>query len=149
MTIEIRALRPDELESWLDLRERLWPDFSRRELSSAGIEAITSSRTGHTFVAADTEGVLHGFVEVTLRDHAEGCRTSPVGYVEGWYVEPDRRGEGLGRELIGAAERWALERGASELASDTELDNGESQRAHGALGFREIARVVLFAKRLR
>jgi len=29
-----------------------------------------------------------GWVEVALRDYAEGCQTSPVGYLEGWYVVP-------------------------------------------------------------
>ena len=36
------------------------------------------------FVAEDRVPV--GFIELGLRDYAEGCRTSPVAYVEGLYV---------------------------------------------------------------
>ena len=55
-------------------------------------------------VAVDPGGELVGFVEVALRDWAEGCSTRPVGYIEAWYVEPSHRRLGIGRTLIEAAE---------------------------------------------
>jgi len=37
---------------------------------------------------------LVGFLEVGLRSHADGCDPAqPVGYVEGWFVAPDHRGQ--------------------------------------------------------
>ncbi len=30
----------------------------------------------------------------------DGCRTSPVGYIEGWYVDADLRQHGLGGQLV-------------------------------------------------
>ena len=71
-----------------------------------------------------------------------------LGNVEGWYVEPDLRGKGIGRALIARAEAWAKQMGFTELASDAELENEESIRAHGALGFRETFRLVHFVKSL-
>ena len=59
------------------------------------------------------------------------------------------RGRGIGAALLEEAERWAAERGCTELASDATLDNVASQRAHAALGFTETERVVAFRKRLR
>jgi len=44
-----------------------------------------------------------GFVEVSLRPYAEGCDTRPVGYLEGGYVAPEWRGQGIGRALVEAA----------------------------------------------
>ena len=35
---------------------------------------------------------------------ADGCTTHPVGYVEGWYVDPDVRRKGVGKALVAAAE---------------------------------------------
>jgi len=100
-------------------------------------------------VAASLDDEPVGFVEVTLRDWAEGCATRPVGYIEAWYVEPEHRRSGVGRRLMDAAERWVLSRGCTEIGSDAELSNEISGRAHRALGYAEVARLVLFSKNLR
>ena len=55
---------------------------------------------------------------------------------------------GVGRRLIEAAERWTVAQGLTELASDVEIDNEGSLRAHAALGFDETFRVVQFLKRV-
>src|SRR5690606_28928841 len=65
----------------------------------------------------------------------KGCVGSPVGYIEGWYVLPAWRRQGVGAMLVEAAERWAAEQGCAEMASDIELDNAASLKAHMALGF--------------
>lgn len=100
------------------------------------------------FVAED-EGRVIGFVEVGLRSHADGCNpTRPCGFVEGWYVAPEHKGRGTGRLLMHRAEAWAREQGCAELASDTWIDNEESQRAHAALGFEVVDRCVNYRKKL-
>ena len=38
------------------------------------------------YVAADAKGELIGFAKVSLREWAEGCLSSPIGYLEGWFV---------------------------------------------------------------
>ena len=72
----------------------------------------------------------------------------PVGYLEGWYVADAHRREGHGAALLRAAEDWARSQGCTEMASDTWLDNEVSQRAHAALGFEVVDRVVNYKKRL-
>ncbi len=42
----------------------------------------------------------------------------------------------------------ARSKGCSEIGSDTRLDNAESRHAHASLGYREVAELVHFAKRL-
>jgi aminoglycoside 6'-N-acetyltransferase I len=49
---------------------------------------------------------------------------------------------------MSAAERWVLSRGCTEIASDAELYNSVSIRAHRAIGYDEVARIVLFRKKL-
>jgi len=49
---------------------------------------------------------------VGVRNYAEGCETSPVAFIEGWYVDPDVRQSGLGGKLIDAAENWARAEGS-------------------------------------
>ena len=47
-----------------------------------------------------------------------------------------------------ASELWAVENGYSEMASDTELDNEVSLKAHLTLGYEEVERQICFRKRL-
>ena len=47
-------------------------------------------------VAEDASHRLVGFAEVSRRTWAEGCDTSPVGFLEGWYVEPAQPAAGRG-----------------------------------------------------
>ena len=71
-----------------------------------------------------------------------------MGYIEAWYVDPHVRGQKLGRELAYAAERWAREKGCTEMASDTWLENEASIQAHLRMGYYEAERLVHFVKRL-
>lgn len=93
-------------------------------------------------------GGLCGFAEVATRPYVDGCRTSPVAFLEGWYVDPDRRGSGVGRALVDAVEAWARARGLEELGSDALLSNEPSHRAHQRLGFIEVERAVRYRKPL-
>ncbi len=146
--MEIRELRREERGQWLHLRQLLWPDSPRETLAEEQEEIIADPEANSVLVAALPGGELVGFVEVALRNWAEGCSTRPVGYIEAWYVKPEQRRSGLGRLLMRAAERWALSRRCSELGSDAELKNEVSHEAHRAVGFVEVTRLVLFAKRL-
>jgi GNAT superfamily N-acetyltransferase len=100
------------------------------------------------FVADRGDGSLAGFVEVGARPYADGCATSPVGYIEAWYVDADVRRRGVGRALLAAAEEWARGRGYREMASDATLDNVVSHAAHARAGYEEVDRVVQFRKPL-
>ena len=91
---------------------------------------------------------LVAFIEAGLREYGEGCETSPVGYVEAWYVDEHLRGQNLGRDLVQMAEQWAREKGCTEMASDTWLENESSIAAHLKLGYVEAERLVHFMKRL-
>ncbi len=145
--MQIRLLRPDELEVWLTLRERLWPDSPRGDLAGEQQEIVANPERNGVLVAA-LQDTLVGFAEVSLRDWAEGCETRPVGYLEGWYVEPEHRRSGVGRRLVEAAENWARERGCTEMGSDAELWNTVSHAAHRAIGFGEVCRTVAFSKKI-
>lgn len=145
--IIIRPARPEDLEEWLRMRLALWPGHPEAEFR-AEMQAMLQNPLTPVFVAVRADGRLGGFLEGSLRNYAEGCDTSPVAYVEGWYVDSDLRQQGVGRRLMAAMEAWAVENGLRELASDAELDNTVSQQAHRALGFEESDRIVTFRKAL-
>jgi aminoglycoside 6'-N-acetyltransferase I len=50
--------------------------------------------------------------------------------------------------LVEAAESWARSKGCLWMASDALIDNAVSIVAHGRLGYREVERLVHFAKEL-
>jgi aminoglycoside 6'-N-acetyltransferase I len=143
----IHLLESSEIPQWIQLRCELWPHESRVEMDIEGRAALVADPPLIVFVAAEEDG-LAGFLELGLRSVAEGCATSPVPYVEGWYVAPDWRRRGVGGALMSAAEQWSRERGYTELGSDTEELNRLSRDAHAALGFEEVETLVVFRKAL-
>jgi iduronate 2-sulfatase len=147
--MKIRPIASSDREQWLRMRRALWPDCPEdRHLLE--MEQLRSARNAGVVLVAERDDVsVCGFAEISVRhDHVDGATSAPVAYLEGWYVDEDCRGQGLGRELIAAAERWAAKQGFSELASDAELENEPSIRAHASLGFRETGRTVHFIKRI-
>ena len=143
----------DEAE-WLRMRGALWPDEEPDESAQTvrqflvAPDAPPDPTLQAVFVCPRSSGGLCGFVELSRRPYAEGCDTSPVGYIEGWYVDPDQRHRGIGRQLIAAAEAWARGQGCAEMASDADLSNIASQQAHQRLGYSEVERIVCFRKAL-
>jgi aminoglycoside 6'-N-acetyltransferase I len=91
-------------------------------------------------------GDLGGFVSASIRPWAEGCVSTPVPYVEGWYVAEFLRGGGVGRALMASVEEWARAQGFAELGSDAELGNQVSLAAHQKIGFVPTERVQYFRK---
>ncbi|NWG91505.1 MAG: GNAT family N-acetyltransferase [Parvularculaceae bacterium] len=127
------------------MRALLWPGDHELEI---GAHFDGGPATAAVFVVDLGDGRLGGFIEVGARAYAEGCDTSPVAYVEGWWVDEDLRRKGVGAALMRAGEAWARERGFAEIASDALIENAVSLAAHRALGFQEIERIVCFAKAL-
>ncbi|MDB5033585.1 MAG: sortase-like acyltransferase [Chlorobi bacterium] len=146
--MNIRFHDPADADEWLRLRCALWPESSP-ETHRAEMNAWLALPDAIVLVAARPDGGrLAGFAEVGTRSVVDGCDTSPVAYLEGWYVDADARRRGVGAALVHAAEDWAREKGFREFASDVELENVLSQQAHVALGFTETGRSVLYMKTL-
>ncbi len=147
-----QAQRGDE-GAIAELMAQLWPDGSHAEFEEEAALLIENEMCGTLpaviLLGLDESGEAIGFLQAGLRSHADGCDASrPVGFIEGWFVRTEWRGQGVGRWLMNAAEEWCRARGCRELASDTVLGNVESLRAHGAVGFEVVDRCVHFRKRL-
>ncbi len=125
----------------------LWPSHGYPEMEQ-GFRALLARPDAACFLAEEG-GAGIGFAQCQLRhDYVEGTATSPVGYLEGVYVDGRHRGRGIARQLLGACEGWAREMGCTEFASDCELTNLTSQRFHEKLGFAEAGRIVCYTKKL-
>lgn len=138
----IRPVEPDDKAEWLRIRLELWPDSPEKEA-----EEIDRFLAGYplptlmaAFVCTRPESGLCGLAEVAIHESAPGCVTDRIGYLEAWYVDPDWRGQGVGRALVERVEEWARAAGCREMASDTEPAYPLSPAAHAALGYEEVAR---------
>lgn len=132
----------------LQFRVALWPELDEKTNSSEFERLVQNADETPIFVAEDEQGRIAGFLEASLRKYADCCSTSPVGYIEGWYVLPEYRKKGIGKALVAEAERWARERGCQEMGSDELIENHLSQRVHRQLGYEEVERLVIFRKKI-
>lgn len=147
MQITIRRAHLEDKADWLRMRLLLWIYSTAPDLEP-GLDTILSDPGQAVFIASTEEGRRVGFVEAGTRTYGEGCETSPVGYLEGLYVDEDLRGLGIGSRLMETAEEWARQKGYKEMASDTWLENEASIYTHVKLGYQEVERLVHFVKRL-
>jgi len=133
------------------MRYALWPAErgERRHERDVDTFLAGSSDTVHAVLVADWQGLgAIGFLELRIRNYAEGSDAHSVPHVEGLYVEAEHRRRRIAARLVAAAERWARAAGFTELASDASIDNAASIASHRALGFEITDRIVCFLKRL-
>jgi aminoglycoside 6'-N-acetyltransferase I len=144
--MNVRPYRESDWAEWVRMELALFPDAAADEES--WMRQLLTRADAAIFIAERDDGSVCGFVEAGTRPYADGCGTSPVGYVEAWWVDADMRRHGVGRALLLAAEEWARARGYQEMASDALLDNTVSHQAHTRSGYEEVDRVVQFRKKL-
>lgn len=149
--ISVRPVRPDDADSWLRMRLDLWPEGSEAEHETEIAQYFQGQARGRpatVLLAERGDGTAVGFAELAIRPYAEGCVSDRVAYLEGWYVVPEARREGVGRALIAAAEEWGRAQRSTEFASDAHPDNDVSTAAHLATGFTDAGLVRCFRKDL-
>ena len=146
--LTVRLIAEGDLSEWFRLRRKLWDATSDDDHQEEMLDILDHSDTQLVVVADAGHGKLAGFLEASIRPFVEDCESDNVGYLEGWFVDPEYRRSGLGRALVAAAENWARDKGATEMASDAEIGNEESLMAQVRLGYQETSRLVHLRKEL-
>jgi len=144
----VREVLADDASEWFRLRKLLWDQSSDDEHRSEMLDIYEHTDTQLILVAETDGGKIIGFLEASIRPYVEDCHSDHVGYLEGWFVEPQYRKNGIGRKLVKAAENWARKKGCTEMASDSEIGNDLSLKAHQTLGYEETSRLVHLRKDL-
>ena len=138
----------NNLNEWTNLAIMLFPDSSFDEELDFHKKVLTSKKEVGLLYQKDNKYV--GFMNLSIRsDYVNGTDTSPVVFVEAIYVLPDYRRQGIGKEFIEYAEKYAKQKGISQLASDCFTDNNLSENFHKSCGFIEKERVICFVKNIR
>ena len=147
--MNVKPIQPRDESDWLELRVGLWPHRSAEEHLNEMKRHVSEPHRFGQFIVRNEQGAPLGFSEATVRtDYVNGTESSPVGFLEGMYVKPASRQEGVARVLVQAAMQWAKANGCSEFASDTSTENRISQAVHRRLGFIETERVVYFKAKI-
>ena len=130
-----------------ELAVKMWVSHSAAELAEDFRELMASPECAVFIMYAGDAPI--GFSQCQLRhDYVEGTESSPVGYLEGIFVDEAHRRQGCARKLLAACEEWAKKMGCSEFASDCELANNESLAFHLKMGFIEANRIICFKKEI-
>ncbi|HZY78177.1 MAG TPA: GNAT family N-acetyltransferase [Cyclobacteriaceae bacterium] len=138
--MKVRRSVKSDLPAILKMARKLWPD----------VKAADIFKTKFIFYVAEDGDRLIGFMMLSVRkDYVEGSVTSPVGYVEGIFVEKPHRKKRVARRLVQAAEAWCVKKGFTELGSDVEFRNKISQRFHSRTGFVKSDLIVHYIKKVR
>ena len=127
----------------------LWPEAAPQEHLNEMTSQVSEPERYGQFLIHTSDNDAVGLAEASIRsDYVNGTDSSPVGFLEGLYVIPKVRRQGIGRALVLAVAEWAKSKGCSELASDAPVENRRSRAVHRSLGFIETERVVYFNMRL-
>lgn len=141
----IREAIKKDLQEWLRLGLKLWPEETEDELRKIFLDILSSERE-KAFICKNVNEYI-GFINVSIRsDYVEGSNSTPVGYIEGIYVEQNYRNKGIANRLMLAGEKWAKEKGCKQMGSDIEYDNTVSYDFHKRVGFDEAGRIICFIK---
>lgn len=126
---------------------KLWSKHSIDDLMDEFKDILTSTKSVIYIYFDEIDAIA--FAQCQLRyDYVEGTENSPVGYLEGIYVEEEYRQKGIASRLLKKCEKWSKSIGCKEFASDCELENLESFNFHLSLGFHEVNKIICFTKKL-
>ena len=91
-----------------ELVKVIWPEHTLDELAEI-ISSYMNSESSAVF-AEIVNGQYVGVALCCLRhDYVEGCKTSPVGYLEGISIHEEYRHQGIGTMVVSECEQWAEE----------------------------------------
>lgn len=100
------------------------PQWDEERARRALTEAIVSPQSA-VFVAEDGEALVGwctAYLELNSARFGQRC------WVEDLAVDPERRSEGVGAALLGAAKDWARGAGATHLELDSGLERSAAHR---------------------
>ncbi len=144
----IKRAGMNEAGELADLAAQMWKDHDPEDLEAEFRKLVMNDEAACFIKYAEHKPIA--FAQCQLRhDYVEGTESSPVGYLEGIYVQEKYRKNGYAAELLSECEKWAKEKGCAEFASDCELDNADSFAFHISLGFEEVNRIICFRKDLQ
>lgn len=143
LSIEIvRATSADDVRLIASLYPRKTPN-ERHEMIRRHLlpELLDQEQGSRTILLARSNGCIIGTVQVVWDTRTEPALHAPgSAIIHHLRTHPRLQGQGVGTQMIGAAEQCASSRGLVRLALAVEPENHRAHRLYTSLGFNEYAR---------
>lgn len=142
-TFHIEEVR-DRDESWSDLKtlslgiieyHRPWNALALRADWAERMHDYVKVAPGHlTLIARNAAGKAVAFVNGSVTSDY-GIFVETFAFINNFYVQPEARSQGVGREMLRRFEEWATAQGATDLRLNVLAGNDLGQRFWDASGF--------------
>jgi GNAT superfamily N-acetyltransferase len=140
--ISIRAARAGDAAALTSLSAELgYPGDERQVEQRFGW--IARDPRQRIFVATDAAGAVVGWVHVNF---GRWLVVNPRGEVMGLVVSSAMRGQGIGRQLMNAAETWTREQGGTVLTLRSNIVRKEAHAFYERLGYKVTKTSLNFSK---
>lgn len=118
---------------------------STRQQMVKRLAAIEGNADGRVFVAEDGQGRVIAWLQVALA--AQLCDEA-CAEVTGLVVAQPMRGQGIGGQLVDAAEAWARTRGAVRIRVRSRQERERAHQFYERAGYERVKTQVVFSKPL-
>ena len=137
MAADIRPARASDVDELVALENA---SFSGDRISPRSFRRLIASRSAAVLVAgarmSTKSARIEGYCVTLFRSGSRLCRLYSIA------VRADAGGAGVGRGLLGAAEREGSRRGATALRLEVREDNARAIRLYEMSGYRGIGRIA-------
>jgi ribosomal protein S18 acetylase RimI-like enzyme len=149
--MQIRAAAPDDIPQLLTLIRRYWElegitGFAALRIELLLKELLASPAAGSVWVA-ESQTALTGYLIVVLVMSLE--HQGLMGEIDEFFVNPEARSQGVGEQLLAAAEAWLVRRGGVRLQLQLGVSNRRAQAFYERHGYAARAGYQLLDKPLR
>ena len=116
--VDIRPVTPADAATWERLRAAHWPDGAADHGPEIAAFFAGTAHEPEAVFLAEHNGHAVAVMELAIRTDLPPLPNVKVGYVEGFYIVPGFRGQGLARQLLRFAQDWARAQHCPAFASD-------------------------------
>ncbi len=95
------------------------------------------------FVAEATDRRVVGWIHVYVVQLVEADAYAEIG---GLVVDANSRGQGVGKALLAACEKWAIERGYSTMSVHSNMKRSEAPPFYEGMGYNTVKTQYVFHK---
>lgn len=145
MRVYISQMTSADIEQVAELSAQLGYPVSSQDVDQ-NLKLIRSTPTQDVLVARIApQGTLVGWIH--LYEHLS-LATGPRCEIGGLVVDERYRGQGIGTQLLNAAEQWAKKRGLISVRFSSKTSRTEAHRLYARLGYNVQKTSYVFDKRL-